>query len=145
MKDEHLEQISRNMYFGCLIFVFVFLLIYVLLSCMGISITELNPFPCVLYTMVGFYCPGCGGTRAVKYLMQGDIIKSFYHHPVVLYTVVLVLVCIVSHTLNILTKGKVKAMQFKNVYLYVMVVIIALQCIIKNICVLVYGTYPLIK
>lgn len=44
-------------------------------------------FPCVFHLMTGWYCPGCGGTRAVKALLRGNLIESFHYHPVVLYTV----------------------------------------------------------
>lgn len=143
IKDENLEHISRKGYYICLIFFLVFMCVFILLNSFGIPITKLNPYPCVLYTFFGFYCPGCGGTRAVMYLMNGELLKSFFHHPVVLYTAILLLVFMGSHTLNIFTKGQVKAMQIKGIYLYIMVAIIAVQCIVKNVCVLIYGTYPL--
>jgi len=34
--------------------------------------------PCLFYCATGIYCPGCGGTRAVKYLLKGEILKSFF-------------------------------------------------------------------
>lgn len=43
--------------------------------------------PCLFHAMTGFYCPGCGGTRAVAALLQGDLISSFRYHPLVLYGV----------------------------------------------------------
>ena len=47
---------------------------------------ELMP-PCLLYYFTGLYCPGCGGTRAFMALIQGQILKSIYYHPLVVYTV----------------------------------------------------------
>lgn len=41
--------------------------------------------PCVLYTFFKVPCPGCGGTRALQYLLQGRIGDSFLAHPLVLY------------------------------------------------------------
>lgn len=41
--------------------------------------------PCIFHLLTGWYCPGCGGTRAVKYLLQGKILLSFQYHPFVLY------------------------------------------------------------
>ncbi|MBQ2106068.1 MAG: DUF2752 domain-containing protein, partial [Lachnospiraceae bacterium] len=28
--------------------------------------------PCVVQELTGLYCPGCGGTRALKALLKGD-------------------------------------------------------------------------
>ena len=41
--------------------------------------------PCLFHAMTGFYCPGCGGTRAVAALLRGDLVSSFCYHPLVLY------------------------------------------------------------
>ncbi|MCI8997135.1 MAG: DUF2752 domain-containing protein [Lachnospiraceae bacterium] len=44
--------------------------------------------PCILYTWFHIPCPGCGGTRAVQYLLQGNILDSLRAHPLVLYGVI---------------------------------------------------------
>lgn len=44
--------------------------------------------PCLFRFFTGLYCPGCGGTRAVKALLSGKILRSLYFHPFVLYVVV---------------------------------------------------------
>ena len=43
--------------------------------------------PCVFQELTGLYCPGCGGTRALKALMKGDVITSILYHPLILYVV----------------------------------------------------------
>lgn len=47
--------------------------------------------PCLFHLFTGLYCPGCGGTRAVKALLRGHIGMSFQYHPIVIYTVVVLL------------------------------------------------------
>lgn len=42
---------------------------------------------CVFHSLTGLYCPGCGGTRAVRSLLKGDFRMSFQYHPLVLYAV----------------------------------------------------------
>ena len=44
--------------------------------------------PCVFRMFTGLYCPVCGGTRAVKALLRGQIGMSLYYHPFVLYLTV---------------------------------------------------------
>ena len=41
---------------------------------------------CVFKKISGFYCLGCGGTRAFNYLVHLHILKSFFYHPLVPYT-----------------------------------------------------------
>lgn len=36
--------------------------------------------PCAFHSLTGLYCPGCGGTRAVRELLYGDLRMSFQHH-----------------------------------------------------------------
>lgn len=47
-----------------------------------------NLQPCLLYTFFRIPCPGCGGTRAVEYLLQGRVWDSFLAHPLVLYAAI---------------------------------------------------------
>lgn len=41
--------------------------------------------PCAFHEVTGLYCPGCGATRAAKFLIRGDIKQSFVFNPIVLY------------------------------------------------------------
>ena len=43
-------------------------------------------FPCMFHLLTGLYCPGCGGTRAVWFLLHGKIGTSIRYHPLVFYT-----------------------------------------------------------
>ena len=52
-----------------------------------------------------FYCPGCGGTRAVLALVKGNMIQSFLYHPIVVYTAGLLIWYGISHVLEWITKG----------------------------------------
>ena len=55
---------------------------------------QLHPFavsfsrePCGFLSTTGYDCVGCGGTRAVRYLLKGDVINSFVSNcfPLLLY------------------------------------------------------------
>ena len=138
MKESYNFKFSRNCYYVFLGIIAVFVICIVILYILQISVTDIYPYPCLLFDKMWLYCPGCGGTRAVDYLIKGEWLLSFKYHPVVLYSFFFVTSYVVSHTLNIFTKGKIKAMQFNPVYFYVMIAIILIQCIIKNILVIVF-------
>ena len=141
MEEQYNLRLSRKCYYVCLVLLAAGGIAYLILSILDIPVTKIYPYPCSLYSLFGLYCPGCGGTRAVEYLLQGDFVKSFFYHPVVPYTAVLVGCYVISHTLNIFSKGKIKAMMFRPAYLYVMIAIIVIQCVIKNVFVIMNGTH----
>ena len=69
---------------------------------------EFNLPPCLFHRLTGLYCPGCGGTRAVRLLLTGHIWKSFLHHPGVLFAAALYLWFMVSQTIERLSKGNLE-------------------------------------
>ena len=97
---------------------------------------------CLVRELTGWYCPGCGGTRAVAALLRGDILMSLYYHPIVIYAVVLFAVFMVTQTLEILTHDKVTGMKYRDAYIYIGLVIIAVNWIVKNV--LLYMGHPMV-
>ena len=47
--------------------------------------------PCSFKELTHLYCPGCGGTRAVWYLLHGDLLASFRHNILLIPLGILVL------------------------------------------------------
>ncbi|MEE1061453.1 MAG: DUF2752 domain-containing protein [Ruminococcus sp.] len=49
--------------------------------------------PCMMYEILGWYCPGCGSTRSVAALLKGDILLSLRESllPMILIIVLLLL------------------------------------------------------
>lgn len=90
-------------------------------------------WPCPVLHFTGLYCPGCGGTRAIAALFHGQVLESLYNHPFVLYGLAFYGVFMVSHTLGILTKGRVKGLRYRGWYATVGVILVIGNCIIKNI------------
>lgn len=100
----------------------------------------LAEFSLPFHKWTGYYCPGCGGTRAVKALLRGHIGQSFLYHPVVLYGAVLYAWFMISHTIEYLTKGRWHTgMRYTDKYLYVGLGMIVVQWVLKNVIKLVWG------
>lgn len=66
--------------------------IFLIISIVGVVLLWITDYriiswfpPCAFFTRTGLYCPGCGGTRALKSLLRGDIIRAFLYHPFVVY------------------------------------------------------------
>ena len=45
---------------------------------------------CSFKNITGWYCPGCGGTRAVISLLNGHFFKCICYHPIVFYLALLI-------------------------------------------------------
>ncbi len=101
---------------------------------------DLSKSLCVFQVLLGMYCPGCGGTRAVNALFHGHFLLSLWYHPLVPYGAVLYLAYMISWTAARLHLfGMTKGMKFRVGYLYAMMVIIAVNFILKNVLKLCFG------
>lgn len=100
--------------------------------------------PCLFHSLTGYYCPGCGGTRAVAGLLHGNILESLYYHPFVVYAAAVYVVFMVTNTVEIISRGRWKiGMEFRHRYVYIGIVIVAANFIVKN-AVLLFGGYAMI-
>lgn len=113
------------------------ILIYLIVkNVFGFDIIDYS-LPCTLYTWTGFYCPGCGGTRAVIALAKGQILESFYLHPFVPYAAIVGGWFMLSQTIERLSKGRIKiALHFRMIYVWIALALIAINVIYKNVMLL---------
>lgn len=90
--------------------------------------------PCMFLKLTGFYCPGCGGTRAILALTKGRLLTSFLYHPLVLYAMVVGGWFMISHTIERLTKGKAAiGMKYWDGYLWIALVLVIINFLVKNV------------
>lgn len=95
--------------------------------------------PCIFQLVTGLYCPGCGGTRAVKYLLTGQIAKSLQYHPLVLYTSAVVCLEVISAVIAKRTGKPEYYLGHEKALIYLGVGIILLNWVVKNYLLLAKG------
>lgn len=116
--------------------------VFLIIGCIGmllyfkLILPNFDVFPCVLNRMFGIYCPGCGGTRAIFALFQGQLLQSLWYHPLVLYTVVIFGGFMVTQTCERLHVPRMKGWKFHSWYLYGAVAVILLNFFLKNLLLL---------
>ena len=90
--------------------------------------------PCFFRLFTGFYCPGCGGTRAVYALLRGEILTSFLYHAFVPYTAVVGGWFMISQTIERCSKGRIAiGMKYRDIYLWIAIGLVVVQFLVKNI------------
>ena len=94
---------------------------------------------CSFYRLTGYYCPGCGGTRAVAALLKGHPMQSLRCHPFVGYGVLISGAFWLRRTLELITKKRLEIIRLKPLYLYTALVIVILQWIVKNVLLYTQG------
>ena len=141
--DEYEQKLSRNCYYVLLGVAAFLVLGCFVLSLLHLSVFDLGLPACTLYSLTGLYCPGCGGTRSVYFLLHGDVWRSFVYYPLVPLAAAFSACYILSHTLNILTKGRLRAMRFRMSILFAAVGVIALNWIVKDALILLFDMHLL--
>ena len=94
--------------------------------------------PCLFHTLTGFYCPGCGGTRAAAALLHGKILTAVLLHPLVPFLAVSVPTLLIWYILCRKKKKTFSQKLWKNV-LWFGVFLLAANFLIKNALLILWG------
>lgn len=128
MKKE--KNLNDYVYISVIIIVLVLIMFYIIYVLIG----KPPIFNCWIYENFGIYCPGCGCTRALINLVQGNIIKSLYYNPTVLYTVIVLIIYLVGNTIaKVLKKDSKYILKYTPILIYVGIFILIGTCIVKNL------------
>ncbi len=115
----------------------IVLILIALLTCIYLYFfSDMSIFSCAIYENLGIYCPGCGCTRAYLELVHLNIFKSIYYNPTVFYSIVITTLFLFTQTIDRIFKFKKHIMPYTNAYLYVGIVILVLNWIVRNILLL---------
>ena len=108
------------------VFVFLFAVMFNLL---GFIIFTMPP--CRLYASFGLMCPGCGGTRSIEALINGDILTSFRLNPMVIFAGMLGIAFYTELIISLFNK-KIKIVPRSMVFLWVMVGLFSVFYIVRH-------------
>lgn len=137
MKEKRKKTTEDSLYIIGLVSIFIMLMIAWVVK--RYSLLDRLVIPCGFRMLTGYYCPGCGGTRAVRYFLQGHLLKSFLYHPMVPYIGIGGGIFMVRQTLHYLSRGKLPPMKFQTIYIYGLGAIIFVQFVIKNLLLMCWG------
>lgn len=96
-------------------------------------------FPCALKTYGHLYCPGCGGTHAMAYLLQFHIVQSLLYNPLVLFmAVVLVYYYVKTLVCLIIQHGDARFSIYLG-FLWAFLIILVVFFLIRNFLLVNWG------
>lgn len=118
----------------------------VLIACLLWMLYRLIPIslgkfllPCVVNSIFGLYCPGCGGTRAVSALFHGKFITSFIYHPLVLYTAVVAGWFLISQSIERISKHRIRiGLKYRDGYIWAALGILIINFLVKNMLLIIW-------
>ncbi len=135
---QHEKEETALFYTGWAL-VFILCALWVLWRLFPLPFSKLV-LPCMVQSVLGVYCPGCGGTRAVSALLRGDFLGSFICHPLVLYTAAVGGWFLMSQTIERATRHRIKiGMRYRDGYVWAALWIVVVNFVVKNLLLIVWG------
>lgn len=155
----YLKSLDTCAYIGASICILIISVYYIISAILNIQLTDYMP-PCLFHAYTGYYCPGCGGTRSILFLLKGELINSVIYHPIIVFTSVPGIWLFISHSIfryqcrqaNYSIKSKnlssalsakhkkrttyhkvVRPLTVQPAYIYTGIAILITQCLIKNL------------
>lgn len=87
--------------------------------------------PCFFNLLTGLWCPGCGGTRSLNALMNGDILKSLHYNSAVILILIILILLYIQQILKINGSSK-KILLSGEKPVIIITIIMLLYYIIRN-------------
>lgn len=88
--------------------------------------------PCIFYFTTGFYCPGCGNTRAVIALLHGDILLSLRQNAMIITAIVCGIILYTEPVFKAFGKTNYRSPIRNYYFLYIMIGIFTVYCLVRN-------------
>lgn len=88
--------------------------------------------PCLFHLITGFYCPGCGSTRAVIALLHGDILLSLRQNPMIITLILCGAVLYTEPLFKAFGKTNYRSPIRNYYFLYTMIGIFTVYSVVRN-------------
>lgn len=144
-----INQINHNKYYfkinrTKIIIATLILMVLISLSYVFLIHTKLftQGTGCIFKKALHLYCPGCGGTKALRNLVAGHIIKSILYNPLVVY---LLYMLVFNYLKNIFLYIKYKeCISYLNThFIWGFLIITVGFFIVRNLLLILFGIdYP---
>lgn len=87
---------------------------------------------CQFYKWTGLYCPGCGDTRAVIALMNGDVLLSLRQNALIIALLLLGIAMYAELLLKVVFEKKFKSPVFNLKFLVIFLILFSVYAVVRN-------------
>ncbi|MCI6537925.1 DUF2752 domain-containing protein [uncultured Eubacterium sp.] len=99
--------------------------------------------PCVFYTLTGYFCPGCGGTRSLRALLSGKLFVCAVDFPMIFYAAVVFAWFMISQTIDRISRHRIPiGMRYRHAWVYASLAIVVIHFVVKNLFYIKTGVEP---
>ena len=108
--------------------------------CTGINVLRIK-YPCIFNKVTHLCCPGCGGTRSLRALLNGEILKSIYDYPPLIYGIAVYVIFMIRCFLYKHFGVRKSPDGTVTKFIYVFIGLIIVQWIVKLVAQICFGYY----
>ena len=87
---------------------------------------------CNFYRWTGLYCPGCGDTRAVIALMNGDILLSLRQNALIVVLLLIAIALYIELFLKVVFEKRFKSPILNLKFLCIFLILFAIYSVVRN-------------
>lgn len=87
---------------------------------------------CQFYKWTGLYCPGCGDTRAVIALMNGDVLLSLRQNALIIALLLMGIAMYAELLLKVVFEKKFKSPVFNLKFLVIFLILFSVYAVVRN-------------
>ncbi|MGN0459424.1 MAG: DUF2752 domain-containing protein [Ruminococcus sp.] len=104
----------------------------ILLYFVAVFVAKNIPLPqCLTYKYLGVYCPGCGMTRSVIALLNGDILLSLRDNALIILGILLVLAIYLELVFKVFGK-RLRFPIHSNKFIFGVLIFIGVYSVLRN-------------
>ena len=89
--------------------------------------------PCIFRKVTGLLCPGCGSTRMIREILQGNFIKAFHYNQFLFLSLPIFIILFIDYMYSNIKNKKSLINKIPNYVYYMYIVLLLVFGVIRNI------------